>query len=143
MTTATRRVYHVPVDPAALDTLAHRHGIVLLLQFGSSVTGREHAGSDLDLAVLLERFPESADAHADLVADLQTLVPGREIDVAIVNRADPLFLKQITADCRLLYGAESRLHELRIYAFKRHQDHRRFLAMERDYVRRAVETRVP
>jgi len=35
----------------------------------------------------------------------------------------------------LLYGPTRPLHELKIYAFKRYQDHRRFLAMERAYVR--------
>jgi hypothetical protein len=31
------------------------------------------------------------------------------------------------------------LQELKIYAFKRYQDHRRFLAMERDYVARKLQ----
>jgi predicted nucleotidyltransferase len=108
----------------------------LLLQFGSSVSGPTHPRSDVDLAVLLERRPESLNAYAELVQDLQSLVPGREVDVAVINNADPLFLKQITERCRLLYGPERLLHELRIYAWKRYQDHRRFLAMEREYVKR-------
>lgn len=76
--------------------------------------------------------------HADLAADLQSLEPDREVDVALINGADPLFLKQITQQCRLLYGSERLLHELKIYAWKRYQDHRRFLAMERDYVNRKI-----
>jgi predicted nucleotidyltransferase len=117
-----------------LAAIARRHGIVLLLQFGSSVTGRTHARSDVDLGVLLERPPRSLAEHADLVHDLQQLFPGREVDVAIVNHADPLFLKNVTERCQLLYGASRRLHELRMYAFKRYQDHRRYLALERAYV---------
>ena len=81
-----------------LDALARRHGVRLLLQHGSTVTGRTHAGSDLDLAVLLNHAPASADAYLALAA----------------------------------------LRDLRLYGFKRYQDHRRFLAMERDYVRRKV-----
>lgn len=129
------------MDPtrAQLAPLAAKHGIVLLLQFGSSVTGKVHARSDVDLAVLLERVPTTLEAHADLIADLQDLFPEREVDVALINRADPLFLKKITEACRLLYGSPQALQRLLIYAFKRYQDHRRYLDMERQYVRRTLQ----
>lgn len=80
------------------------HGIRLLLQFGSTVTGRTHESSDVDLAVLLDKRPSSLDAHLALVADLQAFLPGHDVDVALVNGADPLFLKKITEQRRLLYG---------------------------------------
>ena len=83
-------------------------------------------------------MPESFDAFGSLVADLQALFPGREVDVAIINRADPLFLKRLAEDGVLLYGPRRSLLELKIYAFKRYQDHRRFLAMEREYVERRL-----
>jgi predicted nucleotidyltransferase len=114
-----------------------------MLQFGSTVSGRSHPASDIDLAVLLARRPASLDEQVDLVADLQSLLPGREVDVALVNGADPLFLKKITEQCRLLYGSPRALSELKIYAFKRYQDHRRFLAMERQYVSRRIRALAP
>jgi predicted nucleotidyltransferase len=126
------------MDRDKLAGVARKHGILLAVQFGSSVSGQVHQASDVDVAVLLERAPGSLQAHADLIADLQALVPGRDVDVALINRADPLFLKKITERCRLLYGPVSRLHELKIYAFKRYQDHRRFLAMEQEYVARKI-----
>jgi predicted nucleotidyltransferase len=128
------------VDQDRLGEIATRHGIRLLVRFGSTVTGREHAQSDLDLAVLLERAPESLAEHADLVADLQALFPGREVDVAIINRADPLFLKRITDWCELILGSRRDLQELKMYAFKRYQDHRRYLALEREYVARRIRS---
>ena len=126
------------MDRTRLEEIVQHHGIVLLLQFGSSVSGLLHQGSDVDLAVLLEHEPESLSAHADLVADLQTLVNDREVDVAILNRADPLFPKQVTDRCTLLYGSVRRLRALELYSFKRYQDHRRFLQMERSYVDRMI-----
>jgi hypothetical protein len=39
-------------------------------------------------------------------------------------------------DCRLLYGSERRLQEFKIYAFKRHQDYRPYLALEAAFVDR-------
>ena len=117
---------------------ARERGVRLLLQFGSTVTGRVHAGSDVDLAVMLDRPTASLLEYGALAADLQALLPDRGVDLAVLNHADPLLLKQVVDGCRLLYGDPRALSELRIYAFKRYQDHRRFLAMERDYVRRKV-----
>lgn len=122
------------MDSDRLSAVCRTHAIRLLLQFGSTVSGRSHDASDVDLAALLERRPGSLDAYAELVADLQALFPGRDVDVALINGADPLFLKRITEQCRLLHGSQRALHELKIYALKRYQDHRPFLAMERAYV---------
>lgn len=125
-----------------LDEVAERYDIVLLLQFGSTVTGKSHPESDLDLAVL---FGQPADAGletvASLQAELQKLYPERLVDLVVLNRADPLLLKQVTTSCVLLYGAPRDLHELRMRAFKQYQDHRRFFQMERDYVDRVVKER--
>ena len=126
------------MDLERLEGIAQRHGIRLLLQFGSSAEGRIHARSDVDLGVLVECVPESFEAEADLIGDLQSLVPDRDVDVAIINRADPLFLHRITEHAVLLYGSPRRLAELKIYAFKRHQDHRRYFDMEREFVARRL-----
>jgi predicted nucleotidyltransferase len=125
---------------ADVESVASRHGIVLLLQFGSTVTGQTHAKSDVDLAVLLEHVPDSFEALADLVNDLQALVPDRPVDVAIVNHADPLFLKRVMDEAKLVHGSPRRFAELRLHAFKRYQDYRPYLAMERAYVARYVSS---
>lgn len=120
------------------ESLARNHGIRLLLQFGSTVSGLSQAHSDVDVGALLDRVPATLHEHAELAADLQRCFPDRELDLAIINRADPLFLKQIVDGGRLLYGSPRALAELKLYAFKRYQDHRRFLAMERDHVKREI-----
>lgn len=127
------------MDPERLAAIAGKHGIRLLLQFGSTVTGSVHAHSDLDLAVLLEQPPGTLGGYSDLLADLQALAPGQEVDLAILNHADPLFLKQITGHAARLYGSDRTLAQLKLYAWKRYLDHRRFLDMERAYVARKIE----
>lgn len=122
----------------SLRNVAERHGIVLLVQFGSSITGATHARSDTDLAVLLADPDVSFVRLAELDDDLHALMPDRPVDVAVINRADPLFLKKILETGRLLYGPERRFQELKLYAFRRYQDHRKYLRLERDYVRRAL-----
>ncbi|HJU06025.1 MAG TPA: nucleotidyltransferase domain-containing protein, partial [Nitrospiraceae bacterium] len=110
----------------------------LILQFGSTVTGAVHPRSDVDLAVLLQDGHPSLHKLAEIHHGLQECFPEREVDLAVINRADPLFLKKIMERCKLVYGSTRDLQELRIYAFKRYQDHRRFLEMERRYVERTL-----
>jgi predicted nucleotidyltransferase len=121
-----------------LQNLARRHGIQLLIQFGSTVSGPVHSRSDLDLAVLLNNGDVSLERLGEIQQSLQSCFLGREVDLAVINRADPLFIKKITERCRLLYGSVKDLQRLRLYAFKRYQDHRRFLDLERRYVERAL-----
>jgi hypothetical protein len=61
------------------------------------------------------------------------LFPGRKLDLAILNRADPLFLKQVTDNCRLLHGAQAELRRLKLSAVKRYHDHRKYLDLVHDY----------
>jgi predicted nucleotidyltransferase len=131
------------MDARRLEDIARTFGVVLLVQFGSTVSAREHAKSDLDLAALLEDPCPSLRVFSDLLHDLQTLSPDRKIDLALINRADPLFLKRIVEQCRLLYGSPRRLNELKMYAFRRFHDHRRYLALERIYVDRALRILAP
>jgi predicted nucleotidyltransferase len=123
-----------------LKDIAQKHGIVLVLKFGSSVTGRMHLRSDVDLAILLDRSTITLQEHAELLQSLQPLFPERELDLALINHADPLFLKKITDNCELLLGPPERLQALKLYAFKRYQDHRRYFELERQFAERFLAT---
>lgn len=125
---------------ARLEEIARRLGIRLLLQFGSTVSGRVHPRSDVDLAVLLHQPSISLRERADLLHDLQSLYPDREVDLVLINHADPLLLKKIMEAPRLLYGTARQVQELRIYAFKRHQDHRKYFDLERRFVARIADS---
>jgi len=123
-----------------LKDIAQKHGIVLVLKFGSSVTGRTHLRSDVDLAILLDRSTITLQEHTELLQSLQPLFPDRELDLALINHADPLFLKKITDNCELLLGPPERLQALKLYAFKRYQDHRRYFELERQFAERFLAT---
>jgi uncharacterized protein len=124
----------------ALSELARRYGLELVLAFGSAVTGRLHARSDTDVAVLPRR-PLSMSEQLDLQAELQRLFPERPLDLALLDRADPLFLKKVLDSAVLLHGSTTRLAELRIHAWRRYVDHERFFALERRYIQRFLADR--
>ncbi len=123
-----------------LEALARGQGVHVLLQFGSTVTGQEHAHSDLDIAVLFDG-EATYERVASLQTELQAAFPGRTVDLGVLNRADPLFLNKVVESARLLAGTPRALAELRIRSFRRYQDHRRYLAMEEAHVDRFLAER--
>ena len=122
------------------DEIARRHGARLLVQYGSTITGRTHAGSDLDIAVLFEGEPGYARVGG-LLAELEGAFPGRDVDLGLLNHADPLFLKKVLESPRLLAGSPRELACLRLYGFRRYQDHRRFLRLEERHLDRFLAER--
>jgi predicted nucleotidyltransferase len=123
---------------ARLEEIARRRGSRVLLQFGSTVRGRTHPRSDVDLAALLDHPSDSLQERADLLRDLRSLFPEREVDLVLINRAGPLLLKKVTEAPRVLFGAPREVHELRRDAFRRCQDHGKYLDMERERVARVA-----
>jgi predicted nucleotidyltransferase len=130
------------MDPQ-LAAIAHKYSARLILRFGSTVSGKTHPRSDVDIAVLLAHPDVSLRERAELQQALQSLFTDREVDLVILNRADPLLLKQVSDRCVRLYGSEQEFQRFRLLAFKRYQDHRRFLEMERRYVERMLEADIP
>jgi predicted nucleotidyltransferase len=124
---------------AILTYVAGKYGIRLALLFGSGVSGKTHARSDLDIAILLRNPELSFSDLAQLVHELQPAAGEKNLDLALLNRADPLFLRKIAENCILLFGSESEFHRFKILAFRRYQDHLPFLRIEREYVRRIMQ----
>jgi predicted nucleotidyltransferase len=122
------------------DAIARRHGARLLVQFGSTVSGHAHAASDVDVAVFFEGDPNYT-RLGGLLADLEPVFQGRVVDLGLLNRADPLFLKKVLENARLLAGSPRDLALLRLYAFRRYQDHRRFLRLEERHLDRFLAAR--
>lgn len=117
-----------------LNELAQRFGIRVILQFGSTVTGTTHDHSDVDLAVELDASTVSLETMLEMQEALQARFPGREVDLAILNRADPLFRKKIMEACRMLFGTPQDLARLYLYSFKTYQDFQPYLELERQSV---------
>lgn len=127
---------------SGLRELAQRFKVRLILQFGSTVTGTTHDRSDLDLAIQFETLHASFQTVLDVQEALQMRFPGRKVDLAILNGANPLFLKKIVESCRVLFGMPQDLARLRLHAFKAYQDFRPYLELERRHVARRLSALV-
>ena len=67
--------------------------------FGSVARGESQAHSDVDVAVFLEREPDTPYGYeADLTADLMAGLGMNAVDVVILNRAPPLLYHRVLRD---------------------------------------------
>jgi predicted nucleotidyltransferase len=110
----------------------------MILAFGSGVSAKLHPRSDVDIAVSCKNPNLSMEEFSDLLFELQRLFPQNEVDLAIINWADPLFLKKILERCEILYGTKSELARLKIYAFKRYIDHRKYFDLEEKFAQKFI-----
>jgi predicted nucleotidyltransferase len=120
--------------PELLRSIAQRHGLRIAVVFGSVARQQTHARSDVDVGVVLDRVLDYAEL-ADLEHDVQQLFPDRKVDLVVLNHADPLLLKQVFDNYHVLYGDPRDIQRLRLLAFRRYQDHRKYFDLERAYVR--------
>ncbi|MEK6775327.1 MAG: nucleotidyltransferase domain-containing protein [bacterium] len=117
-----------------LGGIGGKYSLRLILLFGSQAHGIPHTRSDIDVAVLTEcgSGMQMSD-QLDLMSDLGEAFE-REVDLSILDHADPLFLHRVAESAVLLHGSSRALAELRIKAFRKYQDFRRILKMEREFV---------
>jgi len=123
-----------PVHPLLLDYDADRLAAAardadlrLVLLFGSRATGQADEESDLDVAVLAGH--RRVDVGA-LYEALGPAFPGHELDVALLNDADPLFRYEVMRAARLLYGDPDLFAEQQAFAYRAFSDSADLRALE-------------
>lgn len=87
-----RHTTRVSFDPAALGAAIGSACPEVMLAFlhGSARDGQVEPGSDIDIAVYLDR-PASLDLHARIVESVERLAPGPHCDVGVLNDAEPVY----------------------------------------------------
>jgi predicted nucleotidyltransferase len=112
--------------PVNLSGIARRFGLRLVVQFGSTVTGRQWAESDFDVAVWtrVPRRQRTLAWYGELGSALEAaLRPARELDLAVLDGGDSLLLFRVATHGRVLWGEdESVWGEFRSYAVRRYDD---------------------
>lgn len=119
------------VDPAVLDRLrerlAARPEILEAYYFGSQSRGDARAGSDLDVAVYVdrERLPPAPFGYtAGLLADLMTGLGLPRLDIVVLNDAPPLLYHRVLRDGERLWSRDLAATTTREgYAFSRYCDY--------------------
>ncbi len=107
--------------------------------FGSAAQGRATGQSDVDLAFWMQRTPTPS-CELDLINALTPLFHRNDVDVVVLNHANPLLQWQVASTGTLLY--ERRAGAFRLFqlaAMKRYDDSRRLLALQDRFLDRLVK----
>lgn len=113
--------------------IADNFGLSLVVLFGSVAAGTDRPDSDIDIGVQFRDGDPGLSRTLEVQGELSNLFRERDVDLSILNHADPLFMKKIAERCEFLYEDPGKASAFLLLAFKRYQDHRKYLGMERDF----------
>lgn len=115
-----------------LTPLFQEGGLKLVLLFGSSVTGKRHSRSDIDVGFL---YKDKADTLA-LTQRVIRLLKTDNVDVVDLKRASPLLKFSAVRNCRVLFEAAPGLFsEFSSLAFRRFVDTKKLRDAQRSVIR--------
>jgi len=130
-------------DLSSLPEIARRHGVALLVLFGSTARGLHRTGSDLDLGVLFTSAQSDDEWHAveqALHFALEdALEPACELQLVTLNRADEALCKEVADHGLVLYADDSdrwvlfRIQAYRAYELAARFRHRSWNSILRKY----------
>jgi predicted nucleotidyltransferase len=122
-----------PETRRSIADMARKRGLSLVVLFGSVAANAARPDSDTDIAVKFVGGDPGLPRILEVQEEISGLFHGRKIDLSVLNRADPLFMKKIAEQCEFLYAEPGEAAAFLLMSFKRYQDHRKYLEMERDF----------
>lgn len=120
-----------------LKKIAEKYKLKLIMLFGSFTNGKNRPDSDFDIAVLAKQ-KINFNTELLLIKELTGCFK-QEVDLAVMNKANPLLLQQVSQSATLLYGKKTDFFNFKLYAFHRYNDYAPFFKMEERFVKRLVK----
>lgn len=117
-----------PEPRRALEEIARRYHLSLILLFGSHATGRTTPESDVDIAVQTECPEKMADLdyYLDLATELSSCLGKGEIDLVFLNGADPLLKSEVGQHGKVLFEKEDAFADFAVRTMKEFDDAQHF-----------------
>ena len=116
--------------------IAKKFQLKLIIIFGSFANGKNRADSDLDIAVL--GFKEvSFNGQISLTNELSAVF-NKNIDLSVLNKANPLLLFQASKNPILLYGGREDFLKFKLYAFNAYNDYAPYFEMEKNLNKKTI-----
>ena len=123
-----------------IASLATKHGLRLVILFGSQVTGKTHAHSDTDIGVLPSSTLTLREL-AELQLTLTSIFKRPDVEITDLKSASPLLLKEVAVSSISLYESEKNLFDqFRIYCFKRHMEDKGILTLRERALDKYLQT---
>jgi len=77
-----------------------KHGIKMVLLYGSQASGNSNIKSDIDLGILLK---DDSYNFEEIIKDLMQVFKENIIDVSILNHGDPVLKFEIISNYKILF----------------------------------------
>jgi|SRR6056297_251984 len=118
-----------------LINLCGKYQIKLMVIFGSFITEYFNHQSDIDLAVLATDINLIKDNKSIILKKLGNLFEHREIDLILLNHADPLLKFNIAAEGKIIYEKETGIYnKFKVRAMNEHNDAKKFYKLDKKYI---------
>jgi len=118
-----------------LPEIGEQLGVMLIVTFGSRATGAARPDSDTDVGVWLADPNITPERELDLIRALVGATHEGNLDVVVLNHADPLLGYHIVRDGVLLYEREPGTFDwYRLWAWKRYLDTEKFRQLDSAYI---------
>jgi len=105
----------IDIDKIKLQVknLAEKHGLSLVMLFGSQVTGKTHKESDFDIAYLADKKLSFED-EGRIIIDLAKIIGARDerlVNLCNIKNAGALLLKEIFDRHQILFCADRNVYD--------------------------------
>lgn len=118
--------------------IAQKHGLALVVLFGSQANGFTHTESDVDIAYFSDRklsFEEETTLNSDLIP----VFKNDKISLVNIKKAPPLLLKQIATNAIVLYEKNPHLFtEIFLYALRTYEEAKPLFELREHYLKRRI-----
>lgn len=123
------------------DYFGNRSGVVAAFLFGSLARGEGRSGSDVDIAVLVDRLaPKNPLLAAEIASEVMGLLRRNDVDVVVVNQAPPVLKHRVARDGAVLYArSNSDVAEFVLRALQEYVDTKPLRDLEQAQLRRWID----
>ena len=118
--------------------IAKKYKLKLVIIFGSFASGKNRKDSDLDLGVIGEK--EISFENQIALTNEFSQIFKKNIDLSVLNRANPLLLFEASRNAVLLFGTQKDFFEFRLRAFHAYNDYAPYFNMENELNKRIINS---
>ena len=124
----------------SLKMLCPKYQIKLMILFGSYNTDDFNSESDIDPAIEVDDCDLIYKYREQLLNEISSIFSFRDIDLVLLNHADPLLKKQIVSSGELIYERRpGDFNKFKVRAYKEYFDAKKFYQSDKDLIKKYIK----
>lgn len=129
-------------DKKKIEEIAKKHGLALVVLFGSQATGYTHKQSDVDIGFISDRDIDYRENY-DISIELGRIFKNPDVELVNLYNVSPEFKKQVSDTGIVLYESDPLIFDLyKIQAFKTYVEHKPLRELRRASLKKFIASHV-